>query len=251
MQRLPWPLPALLAWLNAWLVFVLAVAFGLAPALAAVLGGLTGFAWATRAPSRWRRAFLVLGFPVSLALGTGTLGVAPGWVWLLGLLLLLLLYPLQAWRDAPLFPTPAGALAALPGVAPLQPGARILDAGCGTGAGLRALREAYPQAQLNGIERSWPLRLWCGWRCPWAQVRQGDIWAADWSGYDLVYLFQRPESMSRAAAQARFQLRPGAWLVSLEFEAFELQPHAVLDTAQGRKLWVYRLPLSQSHSTSL
>jgi hypothetical protein len=27
------------------------------------------------------------------------------------------------------------------------------------------------------------------------------MWRADWSGYQLVYLFQRPESMARAWAK--------------------------------------------------
>ena len=101
----------------------------------------------------------------------------------------------------------------------LRPGEHVLDAGCGLGHGLQALRLAYPQAQLHGIEWSWPLRAVCAVRCPWARVRQGDIWKADWSGYDMVYVFQRPESMARAAAKARAELRPGAWLVSLDFAA--------------------------------
>ena len=35
----------------------------------------------------------------------------------------------------------------------------------------------------------------------WFTGRRGDIWAADWSGYELVYLFQRPESMARALSR--------------------------------------------------
>ncbi len=244
MRRLPWPLPALLAWLSAWAVFLLTVGFGLHPVVAALLAGLAGLAWSVSASTRWRQAFLVLGFPLSLALGTGMLGVAPGWVWLLPLLVLVLLYPLNAWRDAPLFPTPAQALRELPGAAPLPEGALVLDAGCGLGHGLQALRQAYPQATLHGIEWSWPLRVLCALRCPWARVHQGDIWRADWSAYALVYLFQRPESMTRAAAQALAQLRPGAWLVSLEFEAPALRPQAVLRTSDGRPVWLYRAPFT-------
>ena len=122
---------------------------------------------------------------------------------LLALALLLLVYPLNAWRDAPLFPTPPDALNDLPDAAPLEPGARVLDAGCGLGDGLIALRQAYPLARLEGLEWSRPLRWLCARRCPWARVAQGDLWRADWSGYQLVYLFQRPESMARAAAKAQ------------------------------------------------
>ena len=77
-------------------------------------------------------------------------------------------------------------------------------------------------------------------------LRHGDMWQAPWSGHDLVYLFQRPESMHRAAEKASAELRPGAWLVSLEFEAPSLLPHARLATPDGRALWLYRAPLKKS-----
>jgi hypothetical protein len=217
------------------------VAAGVALGAATALGvafSLWGSSW-------WRRLLIAGGFPMSLALGLPALGFAevPAWAWLVPLLLLLLVYPLNAWRDAPLFPTPLQALDDLPLHAPLADGAHVLDAGCGLGHGLAALRRAYPQAVLNGLEWSWPLRGLCALRCPWAQVRQGDIWLADWSGYHMVYLFQRPESMARAADKARAELRPGAWLVSLEFEATSLNPKAQFTAPGGKMVWLYQAPL--------
>jgi hypothetical protein len=158
----------------------------------------------------------------------------------------LLVYPLNAWRDAPVFPTPHHALRSLAVQAPLPVGARILDAGSGLGDGLKALRHAYPAAQLEGIEQSWPLRLLCALRCPWARVRRGDMWAAPWGGFALVYLFQRPESMDRAAAKAQAEMAPGAWLVSLEFPVPGVLPSAQLRAPGGRVVWLYRMPLSGS-----
>lgn len=242
LQRLRWPLPALLAWAGAWGLFAVLLRVGLGAVAALVLASSFGMAWSVLTARWWRRLLIGLGFPFSLALS----GVAslPAWAWLLPLGLLLLIYPLKAWRDAPLFPTPPDALNDLPDLAPLPPGARVLDAGCGLGHGLQALRQAYPLARLHGIEWSRPLRWLCARRCPWADVRQGDIWQADWSGYDLVYLFQRPESMARAVAKARAELKPGAWLVSLEFEAPGVQPTALLeDEQQSKPVWLYRAPL--------
>ncbi|MDZ4173560.1 hypothetical protein [Hydrogenophaga sp.] len=66
--------------------------------------------------------------------------------------------------------------------------------------------------------------------------------AADWSGYDMVYLFQRPESMARAMDKAAVELKPGAWLVSLEFEAVGWKPKAWLETVAGKPVWVYQAP---------
>jgi hypothetical protein len=183
-----------------------------------------------------------------MALVVGGAAVVPGWTWLVLMLAALLVYPVKAWRDAPLFPTPRDALGGLPALLVLPPDTPVLDAGCGLGHGLRALRSAYPQARLHGIEWSWPLRLWCGLRCPWAQIRHGDIWQESWQPYGLVYLFQRPESMPRAVAKAQAELVAGAWLVSLEFAAREWQPDHVLQLPDGRPLWAYQLPLRQRMS---
>jgi SAM-dependent methyltransferase len=238
LERLHWPLPAVLAWGMAWGVFAVLPLWGSAPELALGVASALGVVTSMLGDSWWRRVMIGLGFPLSLLLTQAA--SLPAWVWLVPLLALLLIYPLNAWRDAPLFPTPRYALKDLPAQAPLGSGALILDAGCGLGDGLKALRAAYPQAQLTGIEWSWPLRAICAWRCPWATVCQGDIWAADWSGFDMVYLFQRPESMPRAVAKARAELREGAYLVSLEFEATTIKTFAMLDTVQGKPVWVYR-----------
>ena len=237
---LPWPLPALLAWGGAWAGFGLLLQLGVPGIAALLLATACGAACSLWGATWWRRGLIGAGFPLSLAL-SGTLAL-PAWAWLLPLALFLLVYPLNAWRDAPLFPTPARALQGLAGVVPLAPGAQVLDAGCGLGHGLQALRLAYPQAQLHGLEWSWPLRAVCALRCPWARVRRGDIWRADWSGYALVYLFQRPESMAKALAKARAQMAPGSWLVSLEFEVQGVVATGRLQAPDGRPVWLYRLP---------
>ena len=243
--RMPWPLPALAAWACAWLVFV-ALQRAVPPVAALLVACLLGTAASVLGGSWWRRGLIAAGFPLSLAL----LGAAslPTWAWLVPLSLLLLVYPLNAWRDAPLFPTPRQALDGLAGLAPQAPQARVLDAGCGMGDGLQALRRAYPQARIDGVEWSWPLRLLCALRCPWARVRQGDMWRADWSGYQLVYLFQRPESMARAAAKAQAELAPGAWLVSLEFPLPDTEPQAQLRLPGGRRVWLYQFAAGASNA---
>jgi len=241
-RGLPWPAPALGAWLAAWVLAGLLLHTGLPAVLAWAGATATGAAaaLALRGASGWRRLIVAGGFPVS-ALASGLAGGVPAWAWLLPLALLLAAYPLRAWRDAPLFPTPADALAGLAALAPLPAGARVLDAGCGLGHGLAALRAAYPQAAVEGVEWSWPLRLAAAWRCPWARVRQGDMWAADWSGAALVYLFQRPESMARALDKAAAEMAPGSWLASLDFAVPDVTPTAALQVPGRQPVWLYRL----------
>ncbi len=239
--RLVWPLPALLSWAGGWAVFALLRAAG-APLAAAITAAVAlGAALSVVGSTPWRRVFIAAGFPLSLA-ASGLAGAMPAWGWLLPLALLAVVYPLNAWRDAPLFPTPTDALNGLARLVPLPPRAHILDAGCGLGDGLIELRREYPRAALHGLEWSWPLRFLCAWRCRDARVRRADIWAADWSACDLVYVFQRPESMDRAAEKATRELRPGAWLVSLEFDAPGFAPTKVIECADGRRLWLYQVP---------
>mgnify|MGYP003575582812 CR=1 FL=1 len=244
--RMIWPLPALLAWGAAWglflgLVRLAGAPVGVAVVLATALGGCAALLGGTR----WRRVFIALGFPVSL-LASGLAAGVPGWVWLVPLAAVFALYPVHAWRDAPVFPTPVGALAGLAGKAPLPAGACVVDAGCGLGDGLRELHAQYPAAVLHGWEWSWPLALACRWRCrrlgiP-ARVARRDIWSADWSAHDLVYVFQRPESMARAHAKATAELRAGAWLASLEFSVPGVDADAVLTGPDDRPVWLYRMP---------
>ncbi len=47
--------------------------------------------------------------------------------------------------------------------------------------------------------------------------------------------------MPRAIEKARAELKTGAWLVSLEFEAVGVVPVAKLEGAQGKPVWVYTL----------
>jgi len=240
-----WPLPAVLAWALCWAVFRELLGQGMALQWALGLSSALGVACSLWGATWWRRLLIAAGFPLSLAASLSALGAdsLPAWAWLLPLGLLLLVYPVNAWRDAPLFPTPPHALVDLPAHAPLPQGAHVLDAGCGLGHGLQALRLAYPQAELHGMEWSWPLRLLCGLRCPWARVTRADIWKASWASYDMVYLFQRPESMARAVDKARAELRPGAWLVSLDFEATTSTPHASWRAPGGKMVWLYQAPL--------
>jgi hypothetical protein len=249
----PWPLPALLSWALAWVVYVSLRALGAPALLALSLGMLAGALPALISSwplTGWRRAFMVMGFPLSVALGGSVAGELPAWSWLLPLALLVLLYPLKAWRDAPFFPTPRGALLGLSRLAPLPLGARVLEAGCGLGHGLRELHAEYPHSRIDGIEWSWPLRWACQWRCRFARVSRGDIWRADWSAFQMVYVFQRPESMPRAVDKASRELAPGAWLASLEFEATELKSDAVHRCPDGRPVWLYRQPFTRLQSKS-
>ena len=242
--RLRWPLPAVLAWAAGWSACLLAARLGWPSGAGFLAGAAASLLLAWPCAGLWRRALAAGGFPLS-ALALGAAGHWPAWVWLLLLLPLLAAYPLRAWRDAPFFPTPHDALLGLE-VITGQP-RRVLDAGCGLGHGLLALRRLWPQATLAGVEWSGVLSLLAAWRCRGvaARVRRGDMWAGSWAGYDLVYVFQRPESMQRVYDKARHELAPQAWLVSLEFAVPGVEPVARLQGPGRRSVWIYQ-PAAQA-----
>jgi len=245
-----WPLPALLSWALAWGLFAALRAAGAGPLVALLLAAAVGAGLALFHAARWRRLIVALGFPLSLLAAGGLPAGLPAWLWLLPLVLLAFAYPRRTWGDAPLFPTPAQALEELPAVVPLTADSSVLDAGCGLGDGLVELHRVYPQlAQLVGIEWSRLLAPLARWRCrPWGQVLRGDMWAADWGRYTMVYVFQRPESMPRVWAKARAEMREkDSWLVSLDFEITGQIPAASWELPGGHSLWVYR-PAAQAHS---
>lgn len=215
----------------------------------------------------WRRWTVLGGLPLLMLTSAGVSSVGPGG-WLALALLLLAVYPLQAWRDAPVFPTPPQALRGLGEVVALNPGAAVLDAGSGLGHGMVALRQAFPLARVQGVESSLLLVMLSRWRlrrehrcnpdCNSGQgasslssafgpsgaahrVLRGDMWALSWAPFDLVYLFQRPESMRRAWDKACSELVAGTWVVSLEFEVPGVAPTSRLTCPDGRILWIYRL----------
>ena len=236
-----WPLPALLSWLAAWLLYAAAISAGLPPGPALAVGAAVGAALGWLHGERWRRLIVASGFPVSV-LALGWQGGASGLLWLAPLLILWWLYPRRTWSEAPLFPTPRGALRQLPALAPLPADARVLDAGCGVGDGLSELVRAYPQARVEGVEWSRPLALLAGWRVRRrAGVRQGDLWVDDWAPFALIYAFQRPESMPRIWAKACAEMAPGAWLVSLDFAVPGVEPAASWQLGSGQFVWLYRL----------
>ena len=249
--RLPWPAPALLAWAAGWLAWAGLSHVGATPALALTLGWCCSLALAWHCQGLRRQFIAAAGFPLS-ALAAGVATGMPAWGWLALLLPLLAAYPMRAWRDAPFFPTPGAALQGLAAITG-EP-RRVLDAGCGLGHGLAELRRLWPRAELHGVEWSPPLAQLAALRARGAglraRVRHGDMWAAPWQGHDLVYVFQRPESMARVWAKACAELAPGAWLVSLEFAVPDLEPRARLGGDGRRTVWVYRVPAPIQSSTT-
>ena len=64
LARLPWPLPALLAWGLAWLLFVLLLRTGLGAVVALALASAAGVVLSVLGPTWWRRLIIGQGLPL-------------------------------------------------------------------------------------------------------------------------------------------------------------------------------------------
>lgn len=243
-RALSWPWPALLAWaLSIGLWRWTDQAWTLAAGALMVVGP-----WGHHLGGPWRRIMVAAGGPLAaILLDRTALSGSPYWAW--AALILWCLYPARHWREAPWFPTRSGALQGLNQALPLPQGARVLDAGCGMGHGLRALASQYPRAHLVGAD--WhPIWLTLGrWIWPWwspaewsgnIQWLRGDLWTLPWQDYDLVYVFLRPEVMPKVWQKWQAEARPGTWLLSLCFECPGATPARKLEPVKGLPIWVYR-----------
>lgn len=245
-----WPAVAIVTWASAWTLAWL-VARATDSSLAGMAAGcLAACGLAARAATPARRALLATGFPASLALSGVAAGLPP-WAWLFPLAALLMIYPVRAWRDAPVFPTAPDALEGLAARLSLPATPRLLDAGCGLGHGLRALRREWADACLVGVERSGLLAALCAVTRPRDRIRCADMWQLAWQDYDLVYVFQRPESMAEAWRKACNDMRPGSWLVSLDFPVPGIRADVTRQPPGGRPVRAYRIPPSAATRVAL
>ena len=58
----------------------------------------------------------------------------------------------------------------------------------------------------------------------------------------------KPRMPWRAVEKAKAEMKPGAWLVSLEFEAAELKSTAVAEASPNRPVWLYQAPFTGQSS---
>ena len=52
--------------------------------------------------------------------------------------------------------------------------------------------------------------------------------------------------LEKAFEKAKAEMKPGAWLVSLEFEAADLKANATTEASPGRPVWLYQAPFNAS-----
>lgn len=209
--------------------------------VASAIGGVAFLlAWATRQPIWWR-AIHALFVPLAWAVAQADLD--PGW-FLLGFILLLLVYRGAISGKVPLFLTPEETISALKGLTRDARANRFVDLGGGIGSVVAPLADALPGVNFSAVENA-PLTWFFGRirtagrrNCRWLW---GDFWTHDLGDYDLVYAFLSPQPMPELWRKASAEMRQGSWFVSNSFPVPDVVPTRVVDADGTFPLYCYRM----------
>lgn len=191
----------------------------------------------------WWRLIHALFMPAIWA--TYTLAIPPGW-FLLGFVLLLLVYRGALSGQVPLYLSNRETVAALDELIGKEECERIVDLGAGVGSTMIPLADRWPDKHFTGAENApltWLAGLVLGVGRPNLHWRWEDLWQMPLADYDLVYAFLSPVPMPKLWEKACAEMRPGSLFVSNSFPVPGIAPDFVIDVActPPRPLYCYRI----------
>ncbi len=189
--------------------------------------------WFKLAPWWWLFQCLL---PIAL-FATLTLHL-PAYLYLAGFILLLLGYSPAFRTQVPYFPSSRATWQSLRLYLPADRRFKLIDIGSGTGGLLLNLAAHYPDGEFLGVELA-PLiclvsRLRARMRRSRANFVHADYRDVDFSRYDVVFAYLSPAAMPALWQKARHEMRPGALLLSNEFEIPSQPADAVIHEAGMR-----------------
>ncbi|UCG13014.1 MAG: class I SAM-dependent methyltransferase [Deltaproteobacteria bacterium] len=134
---------------------------------------------------------------------------------------------------------------------PMQEGQLLVDLGCGDGRVLRAARKRYGVRGL-GYELNLLAYLKAQLLCLGSkgiEIRRRNFWTADLSEADTIFCYLFPDVMKKLSAKLKFDLKPGAVVVSCNFVLPGFNPDLVLrpgNSLDRDPIYVYQLEKSQT-----
>ena len=186
----------------------------------------------------------------------------PNWFWIFiiaagGVFALKMIYALSIALVLPVtggalyVSTPGARIATFLDAVPMNPGQLLVDLGCGDGRVLRKVRKRYG-VRAVGFEIN-PLaylkaRVAClGYRG--IEIRLQNFWKADIKRADVVFCYLFPDVMNALSTRLKKELKPGAIIVSCNFQLPDFIPDEVLrpDSAlYNDPIYIYRIPGSDT-----
>jgi SAM-dependent methyltransferase len=198
--------------------------------------------------SRWRKLApwwlaIQLLFPAALLAGAG-LGLPPS-LFLAGFVALLLVYWSTFRTQVPYFPSGKRAWEAVAQLLPAGRPLSVIDIGSGLGGLVLDLARRRPESHFAGIELA-PLpwlvsRLRAALSGTQARFVRGDYEHLDLGDYDVVFAYLSPAVMDGLWRKAGAEMRPGALLLSYEFDISSSPPDlTIMPTGRGPSLYGWR-----------
>jgi trans-aconitate methyltransferase len=137
-------------------------------------------------------------------------------------------------------------IAAFLDAVPVQPGQVVIDLGCGDGRVLRMVRRRYGTCTI-GYEMNPVAYIKARILCAGVgdiSVRMQNFWKADLSAADVVFCYLFPDVMVRLSEKLRRELKPGATVVSCNFELPGWQPGRILrpgNSLHNDPIYIYKI----------
>ncbi len=136
---------------------------------------------------------------------------------------------------------------------PMQTGQLLVDIGCGDGRVLTAVRERY-RADAVGYELNplaWLRAQYRVFGIQGIKVHRRSFWKADLTGADTVFCYLFPDVMKDLAVKLRSELKPGAVVVSCNFQLPGFTPDTVLypgGSLNSDPIFIYRMPTHETRN---
>ena len=145
-----------------------------------------------------------------------------------------------------LFVTTSGArIRAFLDAVSMHPGQLFIDAGCGDGRVLKEISARYG-VRAVGYELNPFACLLARLRCLGmrnVRIHRKSFWEADFSNADVLFCYLFPDLMKDMAEKVKRELKPGATLVSCNFEVPGLVPAQIIRPAGALNcdpIYIYR-----------
>lgn len=187
--------------------------------------------------------WISLGFPAAMVLALHA-GDLPAWPFGVAFLLLYLVFSNTARERVPLYLSNSRTTEALLSLMQQRGARRFVDLGSGLGGVVRRLDGDGRIAR--GVETApmvWLVSALLSKLARRGRILRQDIWSADVSGEDIVYVFLSPEPMRALYDKARREMKSGSLLVSNSFAVPDVEADEIWELPDRRKtrLFLYEM----------
>lgn len=183
------------------------------------------------------------GFPAAMALALHA-GDLPAWPFGVAFLLLYLVFSNTARERVPLYLSNRRTTEALLSLMRQRGATRFTDLGSGLGGVVRRLDgEGRIARGVESAPMVWLVSVLLSKLTGRGRILRQDIWTADISGEDMVYVFLSPEPMPALYRKAAREMKAGSLLVSNSFAVPDVEADEVWELPDRRrtKLYLYEM----------